>query len=182
MYLDIFIIIVVLLALFHGWNNGFLKEMVSLLGFLLGFIVACLCYSLFGKYLSVDGSTLNVVLSIVAFFILWIVVPILFGVVATIITSGLKHIPIVGSLNRLGGCVVSLGKYVLLLSMVLNAMSALRILNGERIASSRLYEPTISITGIAASLVIDEAVGPSTNIDSNNQDIASDTIWIDVKH
>lgn len=183
MFLDIFVIVVSLLAVLHGWSNGFVKELVSMAGFLLGFIVACFCYSLFGEYLMVEGTTLNVILGIVAFFIIWIIVPILCGVVATTLTAGLRLIPVVGFLNNLGGMVVSLVKYTLLLSLVLNAMGALRILNNERVSGSQLYEPVTAVTGLMKDAVVDKfEASHAATTDMTEVGESADTIWIDVKH
>lgn len=181
MFLDIFIIIVVVLAVFHGWNNGLLRELVSLGGFLLGFIVACLCYSQFGTYLQVQGTTLNVILNIVAFFIIWIIVPIVCGFVASVLTAGLRHIPLVGCSNKIGGLVISLAKYLLLMSFALNAMSSLNILNRSRTSDSYLYNPVSSITGIVKDVLVGEATSTYAGIDSEAGDTnLSDTIWIEV--
>ena len=42
MFIDIFIIVLTVWALVSGWRNGFLKELVSSLGFLAGLLVAAL--------------------------------------------------------------------------------------------------------------------------------------------
>ena len=49
---DIFIIVVLVWALFSGWRAGFLKEVTSGIGVLVGLLVAATCYSTFGKYLA----------------------------------------------------------------------------------------------------------------------------------
>lgn len=183
MFLDIFIIVVVLLAILHGWSNGLIKELISFAGFLLGFIIACFCYSLFGKYLLVQGSSLNMILSIVAFFIIWIIVPILCGVLASTLTAGLKRIPLVGLVNNLGGVGVSLVKYTILMSLVINAMSSLGILNNDRINGSHLYTPITSITSSMTNSIADKMGAPqSAAIVTGSGSESSDTIWIDIKH
>lgn len=49
--IDAFIIIVFLWSVFNGWRTGFIKEITSTLGILVGLLIAATCYSTFGKYL-----------------------------------------------------------------------------------------------------------------------------------
>ena len=181
---DIFIIVVAIWAIINGWRNGLLREITSSVGFLVGLFIAASCYSSFGKYLAVNGSEGNVITSLVAFAILWIITPIALGVAANILTKICKTIHL-GGLNSLAGAAVSLLKYTILLSCILSAMSALHILNEERTAGSRLYQP---VKGIVSSIVdwalADEANPdqPFTPADRPASATQNDTIWIDINH
>ena len=148
MYLDIFIGIILIFALVRGLMNGFVKELASTIGFLLGLFVAATCYETLGEYLTVDGSEVNMFTSIVAFLLLWIIVPIIFGLLATLITKALD-LTALGIANRIGGGILSMAKYLVLLSCVLNVMVSLNILNNERTEGSVMLEPVQFITKFA---------------------------------
>ena len=148
MYLDIFIGIILIFALVRGLMNGFIKELASTIGFLLGLFVAATCYQTLGEYLTVDGSEVNMFTSIVAFLLLWIIVPIVFGLLATLITKALD-LTALGIANRIGGGILSMAKYLVLLSCVLNVMVSLNILNNERTEGSVMLEPVQFITKFA---------------------------------
>ena len=148
MYLDIFIGIILIFALVRGLMNGFVKELTSTIGFLLGLFVAATCYQTLGEYLTVDGSEVNMFTSIVAFLLLWIIVPIIFGLLATLITKALD-LTALGIANRIGGGILSMAKYLVLLSCVLNVMVSLNILNNERTEGSVMLEPVQFITKFA---------------------------------
>ena len=148
MYLDIFIGIILIFALVRGLMNGFVKELASTIGFLLGLFVAATCYQTLGEYLTVDGSEVNMFTSIVAFLLLWIIVPIIFGLLATLITKALD-LTALGIANRIGGGILSMAKYLVLLSCVLNVMVSLNILNNERTEGSVMLEPVQFITKCA---------------------------------
>ena len=135
-------------ALVRGMMNGFIKEIASTIGFLLGLLVAATCYETLGEYLTVDGSEVNMFTSIVAFLLLWIIVPIIFGLLATLITK-LLNLTGLGIINRLLGGVLSMAKYLVLLSCVLNVMVSLNILNNERTEGSVMLEPVQFITKFA---------------------------------
>ena len=142
--IDLFILVLMIWAAFNGWRNGFIKEVVSSVGFLAGLLIAATCYSTFGEYLAVTGTETNMFTSVVAFFLLWIVVPIVLGLVANILTKALKGMQL-GLPNSILGALVSLVKYVVLISCVLNVMQALHILNEEKTVDSKLYAP---VTGV----------------------------------
>lgn len=152
MYLDIFICVIIVFALVRGWLNGFVKEIASTVGFLLGLFVAINCYEQFGEYLKVNGSDLNQFTSIIAFFILWIVVPIVFGLIANLITKALD-ITALGTVNRLLGGLVSVAKFLVLISCVLNVMVQLNILDKSRTKDSKLGDKVMWITSFAVEKV-----------------------------
>lgn len=140
MLFDIFIVVLVLWAAYKGWQNGFLKEVISTIGFAAGLLIAATCYSQFGAYLNMEGSSTNLFLNIVAFFLLWIIVPIFLGLVANLLTKALNAL-FLGIPNSLLGAAVSVLKYGVLLSCVLNVMSYLGIISEEREKESRFIAP-----------------------------------------
>lgn len=172
MLFDIFIIAILLWTALTGWRNGLLKELVSSLGFIVGLAIAATCYSQLGDYLAMNGSESNITLNIVAFFLLWIIVPIFLGFVANMLTKAMSTICL-GWVNSIGGLVVSVAKYVLLLSCVLNVMSMLGIVDEERKASSRLIAPIEQVV----SLLFNEAKAHADK-ERNNE---GDTTVIDIK-
>ena len=62
--IDAFILILMAWAAFSGWRAGFLKEIVSTVGILVGLFIAATCYSFLGEYLAVSGSESNMMTSI----------------------------------------------------------------------------------------------------------------------
>lgn len=178
--LDIFIIIVIVWAVFSGWRNGLVKEIASFGGYLFGLFIAASCYSTFGEYLAVNGSQGNMITSIIAFFILWVVSPIALGLAANVFTKVLKSLHL-GGINSIAGAIVSFVKFTLLLSCILNVMSALRILNQERAESSVLYEPVRGMLSSVIDWVMDDSVTPMEHAD-RPATATGDTVWIDVPH
>lgn len=180
--IDLFIIIVAAWALLSGWRNGLVKEIASSVGFLAGLFIAATCYSSFGKYLAVDGSEGNMLTSLVAFVILWIITPIALGLAANILTKICKTIHL-GGINSLAGAAVSLLKFTILLSCVLSAMSALHILDEERVAGSRLFTPVKGVvSGIVDYALADdgESTRHFTPADRAASAADNDTVWIDM--
>ena len=84
--LDIFILLVIAWSLFSGWRAGLVREISSTVGYLVGLFIAATCYASFGRYLSVSGSRSEMFTSLIAFALLWILVPIVLGFVANLLT------------------------------------------------------------------------------------------------
>lgn len=173
MYIDIFIVVVLLWSAWTGWNNGLLREIVSSVGFFAGLLVAALCYSTLGRYLAVDGSQSNMLTSVVAFFILWIMVPLLLGMAATLLTKALKGMKL-GLPNSFFGMLVAVFKYLVLLCVVFSAMDALGIMNEERVRTSRLYPPMRGVLAGAAARLSDDSAN-----EDDAADAPGDTVWIE---
>lgn len=172
MYIDIFIAAVLLWALFNGWKQGFLRELVSALGWLVGLLVAATCYSLLSEHLAVNGTEANQFTSIAAFLILWIAVPIFLGFVATLITKALKG-KAIGLPNAALGALVSALKFLVLLSCAFNVMAALKILSTDRTKDSFLYEPVRGALTIFFN-------NDKENEPAENESEKADTIWLDM--
>ena len=177
---DIFIIVVLVWALFSGWRAGLLKEVTSGIGVLVGLLVAATCYSTFGKYLAVNGTETNMVTSIIAFLLLWIIVPIALGFVANVLTKSLKGMNL-GMPNSMLGALVSLIKYVVVLSCVFNVMQGLGILNAEKAKDSKLLNPVTMALGMFFDNDKDCEYAPDANTDSVNA-AKPDSVWVNLDH
>ena len=176
MYIDLFIVVVLLWSAWTGWHNGFLKEIISSVGFFAGLLVAALCYSTLGKYLAVDGSESNMLTSVVAFFILWIMVPMLLGLGATLLTKALKGMKL-GLPNSLLGAAVAVLKYGVLMCVVFSVMDALGIMDERRARSSRLYGALRGAMVDAADCLGSDDSRRLAPERSAGQE--SDTVWIE---
>lgn len=172
--IDVVILALMLWAGYNGWKHGLIKELASMAGFFVGLYVAYTCYDKFGEILAPCLSSNTVVTSylvpIIAFVILWAVVPILLGLVASILTKSLKCLHL-GPLNSLGGMVVSLVKYLVLLSFIFSAMNYLHILNDDKKKDSMFYDTVASI----AQKLFDGKTLPFHKDKCNTDTLPSDT-------
>lgn len=144
MYLDLFLLILLVWAVLSGWRHGFIKELIHTAGVLGGLVLAAVLYVVLGHWLTVDGSEANQVLSIIAFLILCIIMPLALGFVASSLTTMVRGMRL-GLPNSLLGSGVSVVKFALLISFALNMMANLGILSAERTEGSRLYHATTGL-------------------------------------
>lgn len=172
--IDLFIIVLLLWAAFSGWRAGLVKEVFSAGGFLVGLCVAATCYDSFGEYLAVDGSESNMFTGVLAFFILWIIVPIVLGFVANVLTRTLE-VMCLGMPNSILGAVVGVIKYWVLMSCVLNVMEGLHIMNEGKKADSHLYAP------VAGTMQFFFPEGPTRVEPADSRAAGNDTVWVNMR-
>ena len=170
MFIDLFVCVLLVWAVYNGWRNGFVKEIFSTLGILTGLILAGIVYAALGDdWLAVTGSRTNMILNVGMFIILWVLLPIALGLVANILTRAVKGLQL-GLFNCLLGTVFSVAKFALLISCVLNMMARLDILDESKTAESNLFEPAVSLLPF-----IDHETGASERVSKQ-----ADTLWVDL--
>lgn len=145
--LDIFILVVLLVGLVKGWMSGLLRQVVSIVGFFVGLLVAMMLYSAFGDWLAPCIGTDVSVGRALAFVLLWIGIPVVLLWVACILTRTIEVIRL-GGLNRLGGACIGMLKYMVILSCVLNVVVRIHLISDEKESGSRLYRPVQSLSGV----------------------------------
>lgn len=139
-FIDFIILLLIIWAIYKGWQAGFIKEIMSMIGFFAGLLVAAALYSNFGEYLAPRIGAAPAVSDIIAFVMLWVIVPILLGLVANILTKALKGMKM-GLPNSVLGAVVSTLKYMVLMSCIFNVMSFTGMISSAKAKESLLYEP-----------------------------------------
>ena len=155
-----------------GWQSGFFKQLVSLGGFLVGLLVAALCYAWLGEYLAPHLGTSISITNLIAFVLLWVIVPIFLGFLADRLTGALKFMKL-GTVNSLLGAALGAGKFVILLSCIFNAMTLLGLIGEEKRKDSFLFNPTRMILG---SYFGDED-GATLSV-RQVEETTNDTVWI----
>ena len=148
---DILFILVLAVGAWKGWTNGLLKEVLGLIGVFVGLYVAHLLYEQVGYQLAPHIGTSPSVASIIAFALIWMGVPILLGAVGSLLTKLLEWAGL-ESVNSLGGSLVSLVKFWLILGAFCNVLSITHLVTEETQQRSTLFEPLKRTTAIAFEL------------------------------
>ena len=106
---DIIIVIILLWGAWRGWRSGLIKEIFSACGFVVGLVLAAMFYGVVGEHFAPalgSGSKASFAACVLAFILIWVAVPIIFGFVANALTKGIKALH-AGPLNSLLGMVVA---------------------------------------------------------------------------
>ena len=111
-----------LYGLIKGWINGLFEEIVAAGGFLIGLGIAYIVFKTVGC-------------NMWDFIFITIGTPFVLGILATLLTKALDHIPFAGFINHLLGAIVGCIKWALLFGFVLIVI--------EKLKPLREYVPTL---------------------------------------
>lgn len=140
MTVDILLLILLAVGFISGLFSGAVKQFISLVAFVVGFVIASLYYQKLGDVLTgfVNYPTLC---QVAAFALLWLIVPIAANLIASLITKMLNEIPVLGTLNRITGGFLCMLKYALVLGALIWFFSSTKLLKEDTMQQSRLCQP-----------------------------------------
>ena len=149
-YIDIIISILLLLAVYKGFKNGLIKEIISLISLVAGIYIAVNFSFYVEKHLSKSLSKYDEFVSIISFVLVFLIV-FLSLKLAGVIMSKLAHSLQLGLLNKTLGLLFGLSKALLIISIVLFEITHLsetlgNILPKKQVKNSVLYKPVYDIT------------------------------------
>lgn len=138
--MDILLLIILAVGFIVGLNMGAVKQIFSFLAFAIGFVVACLFYQQLGGML--DGIlSMPSFSKALAFVLLWCLVLIIAKLVASLLSSVLNKLPVIGIANRLLGGILGVAKYAFVLGAFIWLFSSVHLIKEETMQSSRLCLP-----------------------------------------
>ena len=142
--LDIILLVLIGIGAVLGFMKGFLRQLAGLLGLVAGLLVAKALYvhvadEVFSQVTDNMGLARGL-----AFVAIWLLVPLLFLLVASLLTKLMEAVSL-GWINRLLGAVLGAAKYALVISLLLMVVNHLdtenALISRTKKAASVLYEP-----------------------------------------
>ncbi len=149
--LDLVFLLVLVAGAWRGWSRGLLGEVLGLVGLFVGLYVASRLYEQVGYQLAPRIGTSASVAQVVAFILIWMGVPVVLTILGALLTQVLKQLHLDG-INHLGGLVVGVVKYALLLGALANVLSITRIVSPEAESVSFLMSPLKATSAMAFTL------------------------------
>ena len=141
--IDIIILIALGAGVIVGFMKGFIRQLASILGLIVGLLAAKALYTSLAVKLCPTVTDSMTVAQILAFVIIWIAVPLIFTLVASVLTKALEAV----SLGWLGAL-----KYLLLVSLVICVIQVIdsdsQLISQTKKEQSLLYYPMESFAGI----------------------------------
>lgn len=119
--IDIVILVIVGAGAIVGFIKGFIRQLASMLGLIVGLIAAKALYASLAEKLCPVLTDSMTVAQVLAFIMIWIAVPLLFLLVASLLTKAMKAVSL-NWLNRLLGFVLGALKFMLLISVVIGVI------------------------------------------------------------
>jgi len=148
-YIDIIISILLLLAVYKGFKNGLIKEIISLISLVAGIYIAVNFSFYIEKHLSQTLSKYNEFTPIISFVLVFLIV-FLSLKLAGIIMSKLANSLQLGLLNKTLGMLFGFSKALLIIAIILFEISNLSktfssIFPKKQVKNSVLYKPIYNI-------------------------------------
>lgn len=149
--LDWIIVIIVGVGAATGFMKGFFKLLASTVGLVAGLLVARALFSAVGAKLSVEVGTSATFGQILAFILIWLVVPVGIAIIASILTKVADAVSL-GFVNRWLGAGLGVIKYMLLVSMFIHFIEFIdskdTLIKATAKQESLLYYPVEKFSGI----------------------------------
>ena len=149
--IDIIILIALGAGVIVGFMKGFIRQLASILGLFVGLLAAKALYTSLAVKLCPTVTDSMTVAQILAFVIIWIAVPLIFTLVASVLTKALEAVSL-GWLNRMLGAGLGALKYLLLVSLVICVIQFIdsdsQLISQTKKEQSLLYYPMENFAGI----------------------------------
>lgn len=151
--LDWIILIVLGMGTIGGFIKGFIRQLASLVGLVAGLLVARALFGVVGERLAVEVGTSATFGQILAFLLIWIIVPLGISLIASILTRIVEMVKL-GFVNRWLGAGMGLIKYALLISMFIHLIEFIdtenTLIRLETKQQSSLYYPMERFSSVFA--------------------------------
>ena len=98
--MDILLLILLAVGFVTGLFSGAVKQLISLIAFVAGYVIACLYYQQLGEWL-IRFLSMTSLCNVLAFILIWCIVPIVANLIASLITKVLNWLPVLDIVNRL---------------------------------------------------------------------------------
>lgn len=157
--IDWILLILWIFGAIMGWRRGCLNQVVSFAAFFVGLFLAKTFYLTLGESLSPTLNGNDTLANVVAFVLIWLVVPIALSLIAELITKILDYMFLVGTLNKFLGAVVGFLKYEVILGSVVWVMAMAKILSPEVMDQSLLCGPLKLVPEVIYTVLIDDNGG-----------------------
>ena len=137
---DWIIVALWLLGTLKGWSRGMIRQMMSLVGIVLGFLLAKAFCPVLGASLAPESEHPTLVNG-VCFVLIWLGAPIALGLVGELMSTVLDRLCILGTFNRMCGAVMGFLKYAFVLGALVWVLSAIGVISDTTLRDSRLCSP-----------------------------------------
>ena len=149
--IDIVILVIVGAGVVVCFMKGFIRQLASILGLIVGLLAAKALYASLAEKLCPTITDSMTVAQLLAFVIIWIAVPLTFTLVASLLTKAMEAVSL-GWLNRWLGSGLGALKFLLLTSLIICVIEFIdadnTLISKTKKEESVLYYPMERFAGI----------------------------------
>jgi membrane protein required for colicin V production len=143
---DLIIVLILMVFIFRGFKNGFIKEFIGFLGTYVSFVLAIRYMSNLASLLYGATDVLShTVVTILSFIIIFLPLMTIFMFVAKKLKLAARFSFTLGSVDRIVGLGIGLikGAIILAITALIISLSGIAGLMSEQINASQLYKPVL---------------------------------------
>ncbi len=149
--LDFAIIGIIFIGAILGFTKGFIKQLSSIVGLIAGLLLARALFASVGEKLAIELGTSVSIGQTIAFFLIWLVVPLTISLLASMLSQAVEAIHL-GFINRWLGAGLGVIKFALLTSMIVYFIEYIdskdNLIQSTTKSKSLLYYPIKDFSGI----------------------------------
>jgi membrane protein required for colicin V production len=153
---DIVILICIVIGVGVGFTKGLIGQAAAILGLILGFIVAKHLYQYVAEEYIYPVTNTPTTAQIIAFIGIWIIIPIAFSLVGTLLTKVINAASL-GCFNRILGAVLGAIMYTFLIGVVIHTLDYFDTknywLSKSKKEASTFYYPLKDFVGTVFSVI-----------------------------
>ena len=138
MFIDVFFLLLMIMACFKGLRKGFIIALFSIIGFIVGLAAALKLSAVVAEKLSSNLNASGKWLPALSFLLVFIVVVILINLGARLIQKSFEMV-MLGWVNRIGGMLLYALLYSIFFSIFLFYATQLHFIKAETISASQVY-------------------------------------------
>jgi membrane protein required for colicin V production len=138
MTIDIFFVILMVLAIFKGYSRGFVVALFSILAFIAGIAAAMKLSATVANYLGNNEVIGKQWLPVISFLLVFVVVVLLVRLGASVIEKTMQ-LAMLGWVNKIAGIILYVVLYIVLLSVVIFYANQVKLINDETLEASATW-------------------------------------------
>ncbi|KAA6332928.1 hypothetical protein EZS27_018608 [termite gut metagenome] len=153
---DIVILICIVIGAGAGFTKGLIGQVAAILGLVLGFIIARHLYQYVAEEYVYPVTNSPTTAQIIAFIGIWILIPIAFSLVGSLLTKVIDAASL-GCFNRILGAVLGAIMYIVIIGTLIHALDYFdtgnRLLNKNKKEASTFYYPLKDFVGTVFPII-----------------------------
>ena len=122
----------------RGWQLGCVRQLVSLVAFFAGLIVAKMFYMMLGEAIAPHLGDHATVANLLAFVLIWVAVPTVLSMVGEVLNTILDKLFVLGTINRMLGTLLCFVKFHLIIGAVVRVFASAGVISATTMQQSVL--------------------------------------------
>jgi len=141
--IDLVIVISLIIAVYKGYERGFIEEFVKILGILIGLIVGTKYMSNVSHYIVEATKIAPILATVFSFILIFVSMVYLFKYISGKIKAATNYTVALGGIDKIAGGILGLAKGAIIISLITIALSFANVFDYTKpiISESQLFEP-----------------------------------------